>query len=160
MRLLELFHPDRLRVPLLAQEKDGVIRELIASFPVSDVTKQRLRAWVWARERHHSTGIGGGIAVPHARGDIGTPLLCALGISREGIDYQALDGKPVHLIVLIAVRKEDIQPHIEALARISRHLRHPELCAALRGAADAAAALELLRAEETRDQDDERDSPA
>lgn len=159
MKLLELFHPERLCVPLLAQDKDGVIRELIASFPVSEVIKQKLRAWVWARERHHSTGIGGGIAVPHARGDIGRPLLCALGVSREGIDYQALDGKAVHLIVLIAVRKEDIQPHIEALARISRHLRHPELCEALRRASDAAAVLELLRAEESRDQDDERGSP-
>jgi PTS system fructose-specific IIC component len=95
------------------------------------------------RESDLSTGIGRGIGIPHAASDKITEFVGAFGRSRGGIDFEAVDGKPVHLVMLFVVPKDRAQEHLDTLANIARLLNH----AAFRQRLQAAdTAEEILRA--------------
>ena len=101
------------------------------------------------RERLGTTGMGQGIAIPHAR----LPGLAAIfGLFARAaapIDFEAVDGQPVDLVFLLLAPEGAGADHLKALARISRLLRNREACERLRTAADAEAIYALLTAAET-----------
>lgn len=84
------------------------------------------------RESLQSTGIGHGVAVPHAICDDLDQPRVALGLCRDGVDFHALDEQPVHLFFMLLSPSEDTRTHIKLLARIARMVRHPELLETLR----------------------------
>lgn len=84
------------------------------------------------RESLQSTGIGRGVAVPHAICDDLEQPRVALGLCREGVDFHALDAEPVHLFFMLLSPSEETRTHIKLLARIARMVRHPELLDTLR----------------------------
>jgi mannitol/fructose-specific phosphotransferase system IIA component (Ntr-type) len=98
-----------------------------------------------AREQLGSTGIGQGLAVPHAKHEKVQDLVAAFGRSRKGIEFDSLDGEPVYLVFLLLSNKEASGLHLEALAYITKLLRDELFCRFLRDAANKDAVIELLR---------------
>jgi len=86
------------------------------------------------REGLGSTGIGQGIAIPHAKAENVNALAAAVGLSKKGIDFESLDGEPVHIVFLLVAPKETTADHLKALARISRLLKDKFVRAALKEA--------------------------
>lgn len=141
MLLTELLTPDRVVVPLRATTKDAVMRELVAvALPgADDATRDAVLGALREREAVLSTGIGDGVAIPHAKTPMVDELLLVAGVTRAPVDFDALDGQPTDLFFMLLGPEAAAGAHVRALGRISRVLRRPGLCAALRAAPDAAA---------------------
>jgi PTS system nitrogen regulatory IIA component len=88
------------------------------------------------RERLGSTGIGGGIAIPHGKLGALKSLLMAFGRSRKGVEFDAMDGKPTHLFFLLLAPEDSTGAHLKMLARISRSLKNSVFRERLMTAAD------------------------
>jgi len=102
------------------------------------------------RERMGSTGLGGGLAIPHVKlREIGDVVL-AVGVSRRGIDFGAADGLPVRLVFLVLSPADAAALHLQALARISRVIRVPGVAGTLMEAATAAEIAAALKEAEGR----------
>lgn len=122
MRLTEILKPQNIKVPLAAKTKTEAISELVdllaSTTEVTDA-KKVLDA-VLERESTRTTGIGNGLAIPHGKCNGVGHLVMAIGRPAQPIDFQAIDGRPVNLIWLLASPPDQTGPHIHALARISR----------------------------------------
>ena len=125
MRLSELLSPSRIRVPLRAKDKEGVLRELVDLLVQQDggAAPDEILGAILERERQFPTGIGYGVAVPHGK----TPVLSGLGIvagtAVEPVPYETIDGEPVRLFFLLAGPESLAGMHVKALSRISRLVR-------------------------------------
>lgn len=125
MRLSELLTPARIRVPLQARDKDGVLRELVELLLDGDGAQHRdeILGAILERERQFPTGIGYGVAVPHGK----TPALTTLGVvagtTPAPVPYETIDGEPVRLFFLLAGPESLAGQHVKALSRISRLVR-------------------------------------
>ncbi|HEY6854196.1 MAG TPA: PTS sugar transporter subunit IIA [Gemmatimonadales bacterium] len=125
MRLSELLSPSRIRVPLQAKDKEGVLRELVDLLVQQDggAAPDEILGAILERERQFPTGIGYGVAVPHGK----TPVLSGLGIvagtAVEPVPYETIDGEPVRLFFLLAGPESLAGMHVKALSRISRLVR-------------------------------------
>jgi PTS system nitrogen regulatory IIA component len=98
-----------------------------------------------AREKSMSTGMENGIAIPHTSVDQVQETAVALGISRAGVDFAAMDGRPTHLVMLLVNPSNRTKAHIRTLAEIARLLSNPDLREALQNAPSAASALQSIR---------------
>ena len=96
------------------------------------------------REETMSTGIGFGIAIPHASCDAVPEVTACFGRSKAGIDFESLDNKPVHFIVLFLVPKDQFQTHLRTLAAIAKFLNDPAVRSDLAEAGDAKAILSVF----------------
>jgi PTS system nitrogen regulatory IIA component len=125
VRLSELLSVSRIRVPLRAKDKEGVLRELVDLLVQQDggAAPEEILGAILERERQFPTGIGYGVAVPHGK----TPVLSALGIvagtALEPVPYETIDGQPVRLFFLLAGPESQAGMHVKALSRISRLVR-------------------------------------
>lgn len=136
MLLSQLLAPDRVRVPLTARDKSGVLRELatlLASATGGDEADV-LHA-VREREASQSTGYGFQVAIPHGRSPTLSGLAVVAGVSAEPIEYEAMDGEPVRLFFLVAGPESAAGLQVRALARIARLVRRDSVRARLIGAA-------------------------
>ena len=97
-----------------------------------------------AREETMSTGIGFGIAIPHASCDAVKEVTACFARSKAGVDFESLDEKPVHYIVLFLVPKDQFQTHLRTLAAIAKFLNDPVVRGELAAAPDAAAILQVF----------------
>lgn len=149
MLLSELLSPDRVKVPLAGRTKDDLLRELVELVAPTDEDAGAILAAVRDRERELSTGVGGGVAIPHAKSPRVEQLVMAAGVTRSPVDFDALDGQPVELFFMLVGPDSAAGAHVRALARISRLLRREPLRASLRSAADADAFLQVVRDSET-----------
>lgn len=124
MKLTSLLTPECIRIPLLSTDKQEAIFELadllVEQTDVED--PDELKAAIWKRETTRTTGIGGGIAVPHGKTDGVDSLRMAIGRTREPLNFGSIDGKPVELIILLASPIDQTGPHITALSKISQML--------------------------------------
>ncbi|MAY73494.1 MAG: hypothetical protein CMJ31_02000 [Phycisphaerae bacterium] len=122
MNLLDLVTPETIRSPLAATDKRGVIDELVDLLheqgTVSDPGS--LKSAVWTREQTRTTGIGHGLAIPHGKCVGLDGLAMAIGKPSEPLDFEAIDSKPVQLVVLLASPPDRTSDHIQALAQVSR----------------------------------------
>jgi mannitol/fructose-specific phosphotransferase system IIA component (Ntr-type) len=126
--LTELLSADRVRVPLVARSKDAVLEELVAVLAdagVVDDAAATLRA-VRRREAELSTGIGGGVAIPHGKSDSAGGLAIAAGVAAEPVAFDSLDGEPVRLFFLLVGPEAAAGLHVKALSRISRLVRRED----------------------------------
>jgi len=103
---------------------------------------------VMKREAQQTTGIGHGVAVPHAKHASVGALTAALGISRPGLDFDAVDHQPVQVVFLLLAKINDPGPHIRALAEISRLLQVPGCYHKLIDAKSPAELLAVIAAQE------------
>ena len=150
MLLSELLAPSRVRVPLKSQTKDELLRELVelaAGERDAAVVHSMLES-VREREQVLSTGIGGGVAIPHGKTPLIDELVVAAGVCARPVEFDALDGAPVELCFLLIGPESAAGAHIKALSRISRLLRRDPLREALRGATSADEFLRVVRESE------------
>ncbi|MBC7790594.1 MAG: PTS sugar transporter subunit IIA [Anaerolineae bacterium] len=150
MLLSELLSPVRVKVPLGSRTKTDVLRELVnlVANPGDSANGMAILASVNERERVLSTGIGGGIAIPHGKTPLADQLVLAAGVSPTGVDFDALDGKPVHLFFLLVGPESASGAHVKALGRISRLLRRESLRAELIASLSPESFLRVIRAAE------------
>lgn len=125
MQLNQIFKIEFINAHLLAKSKDEVLAELVNtlirgglklnSSSILDILKQR--------ESLGSTGIGDGVAIPHGKISDLNDIVVAFGRSEEGIAYDSLDSKPVHLFFLLLAPENSAGQHLKILAKISKMLK-------------------------------------
>ncbi|MEM7754673.1 MAG: PTS sugar transporter subunit IIA [Planctomycetota bacterium] len=150
MNLLDILTPDAVIAPMQASEKQAAINELVDALAkagkVSDA--EALRTAVWTREQTRTTGIGHGLAIPHGKCGGLTGLAMAVGRPAEPMEFEAIDGQPVRLIVLLASPPDQTSDHIQALARISRLMNAEAFREEIYAAASADEIYELIKKQE------------
>ncbi|MEJ5239003.1 PTS sugar transporter subunit IIA [Limisphaera sp. VF-2] len=149
LQLHALLSVERICLQLRAQTRDDVLRELVGLIPSlagAPERQERLFQALREREELHSTGIGDGVALPHARQalpDLLTEPELAFGRHPAGVAFRAVDGRPVRLFFLLLAPNLTI--HLAMLARISRLLRQAALREALLAAPSPQAVMDLVR---------------
>lgn len=150
MKIMDFLNPKAVSADLQASDKEGVIGELvdllIRQREIKD-NNEMVKALL-DREALGSTGIGQGIAIPHAKSDSVKELVAAFGLSRKGINFNALDGEPVYIFFLLVAPPDSAGSHLKALARISRLLRDKFFRETLKNAKDEKEILGIIRAED------------
>lgn len=151
MKLSDLLTEKAISVGLTARDKRGVIEELVglladAMGTVTD--RDAVIKAVWDREELMSTGIGQGVGIPHAKTNAVDRLHAVFGRSDAGVDFSALDSKPVHIFFLLVAPEDLSGPHVKALARISRLLKQSYFRQALMDAKKAQEIMTIIREEE------------
>ena len=126
MRLSELLEESNIIPDLKAKDKKGALEELAQAMvkqkPYLD--KMALVNVLLERERLGSTGIGDGVAIPHGKfHEIDQPII-SFGRSREGLDFEAMDGEPVYLFFLLLAPENSASIHLKVLAKIARILKN------------------------------------
>lgn len=152
MNLLEIVTRECIKAPLAAADKKGVIEELVsllaAAGKVSD--SPALAQAVWTREQTRTTGIGHGLAIPHGKCAGMASLAMAIGKPAKPLDFEAIDGRPVELVVLLASPPDRTSDHIQALARISRLMTMDEFRERIYAAKSSDEIYSLLSSQEGR----------
>lgn len=120
--LADLLRPDAVLVPLPAATVEAAVAALVERLLPSGAPGERaaLKAAVLSREAAGSTGIGSGIAIPHARWPKAEAPMMAAGLAQGPIDFKSADGNPVRLVFLLAVPVADYAAHLKTLAAVSR----------------------------------------
>jgi mannitol/fructose-specific phosphotransferase system IIA component (Ntr-type) len=143
--LTDLLTVERIKIPLEGTTKDAVLRELVSVIANGGEEQQRAELLRAVREREAvlSTGIGNGVAIPHGKSSVIPELRMAAGTAGKPVDFDALDGQPVHLLFLLVGPESAAGPHIKALSRIARIIRNDD---ARRSLLAARTAEEFMRA--------------
>ncbi|MCM8830041.1 MAG: PTS sugar transporter subunit IIA, partial [Candidatus Omnitrophica bacterium] len=130
----------------------GAISELLNLLKEKNYIKdsKEILESVMEREKLGSTGIGQGIAVPHTKTDQIIDLVGAVGISENGISFDALDGEPVYIIFLILAPTKSIGLHLKALAKIARLLKDKTFRNALKKANTSKEVFNIIKEDEER----------
>jgi PTS system fructose-specific IIC component/PTS system nitrogen regulatory IIA component len=146
MFLQDVFSPDFIKVNLEAEDKEEVFEELVDHFcQAHDANiREELLTALREREAKMSTGIQKGIAIPHGSTNAVDAVCGVLGISRKGIEYDALDGKPVYLLFMLVAPHEDSEAHLRVLKRMAELLQNPEFSSELQAQKDAQAAFRVI----------------
>ena len=136
MLLSELLTADRVRIPLGGRTKNDLLRELVALATAGQgpAVADAVLSSVLERERVGSTGFGDGVAIPHGKSPELAELRMAAGVVVQPVDFDAVDGAPVHLFFLLVGPESAAGGHVRALSRIARLLRREPLRDRLRAA--------------------------
>ena len=144
--LADLLHPERVSVALTASDKEAALRAAAALLvmPEREANEESVYDVLMERERLASTGVGSGVAIPHGRFDGVDELRAAVAVCTDGVDFDAVDGLPVTILVAIIGPRSMPQKHLAALAGVSRVLRNEAVREGLIAASDSAEAYRLL----------------
>ncbi|HIX71000.1 MAG TPA: fructose-specific PTS transporter subunit EIIC [Candidatus Enterococcus stercoravium] len=136
MKIKELMLQDAMIMDLKATDKQGAIDEMVQKmYDVGRITDiKTYKDGILAREAQTSTGLGDGIAMPHAKNKAVKEATVLFAKSSAGVDYQALDGQPTYLFFMIAAPEGANDTHLQALAALSRLLINPDFVEKLKGA--------------------------
>ena len=146
MRITELLDPRSISLTGAPSSKNEALDQMVdlmaASGKIND--KEAYRREVYRREEESTTGIGGGIAIPHGKGAfVSSPGLAAM-VVRDGVDFDSLDGEPVHLIFLIAAPNTKDNVHLDVLSKLSMLLMDDDFVKRLENASDVATFLKIV----------------
>jgi PTS system fructose-specific IIC component len=152
MILTQILQPNCVKVPVESKNKEAVITELVDLLDAQELLSDRdvVLDAVMTRERTQSTGTGAGIAIPHGKCKAVKELVMAIGIAREPIEFQSIDGKPVTILILLVSPANQAGPHIQALARISRLMLNEEFKTRLENVNSAEEVYKLLSEQENK----------
>jgi PTS system nitrogen regulatory IIA component len=144
MKIMDFLSKDAIIVDLKSTDKKPAIIELVETLKNTKKIKKtdEIIDVILKREKLGSTGIGQGVAIPHGKTDILHEQVGVLGISHKGIEFNSLDGEPVHIIFLLVGPVEVAGQHLKALSKISRLFKDKFLRQGIR---DAAAAEEIVK---------------
>jgi fructose-specific phosphotransferase system IIA component len=150
LRISDFLKPEAVLMDLSSKDKISVIRELVEHMVTNQFARDREELFnaLAKRENLESTGIGDGIAIPHARTDAVGDLVLVFARSSIGVDFSAFDGKPSYIIFLIASPENKKSEYIVALAKLSRLLRKSAVREQLRNAASDKEILEIIKKNE------------
>jgi PTS system nitrogen regulatory IIA component len=150
IKLADLLDPAAVSVDLTAQNKKDALTEMCSLLGAARKLPDpaAMVKTLMEREALGSTGIGQGVAIPHGKAGALTEQAAAVGISKRGLDFDSLDGEPVHIVFLLVAPPEAAGSHLKALAKISRLLKDKFFRQTLRDARTPADVVSLLRNED------------
>ena len=148
MKLSDFVVREAVSADLAATTKEEVIREMLGSLSTTGhVTNGEFEGVINSilkREEQGTTGIGRGVAVPHTKHASAARLIGTVAVSKKGIEFESLDGDPVHILFLLVSPPEPPRNHLLALETIAKHLRNDTFCRFLRQATTREQIVELL----------------
>ena len=149
MKIGDFLSEKAITADLKATNKDSAIREMTDLLAKAEGfrNKDEVVKTLLSREALGSTGIGLGIGIPHGKSNAVKNLVAAFGISKKGINFDALDGEPVHIVFLLVAPMDAAGNHLKALAKISRLLKDKFFRQALRETKSSRDALKLIKDE-------------
>ncbi len=153
VRLMDFLQEEFIKVNCEARDKWDALN-ILATFlhrthKIHEISLSKLKKSILDREKEISTGIGDNLAIPHAIIEGGPKIQGVIGVSRKGIDFDSLDGKPVHIIILIATPKKNYDLHLQVLANIAKIFgHHPHIKDQIVKSKTPAEVFEILQTEE------------
>src|SRR5437660_1619579 len=149
MDLGDILGPEQIIPDLQATNRweaiDELINNLVTTSKIKAENRDAVCAVVKKRESSMSTGIGFGVGIPHASTDLIYEVVGALGRCKKGMNFDALDNQPVHLVMLFLVPQGQFQKHLHTLASIAKLLHKSEFRQALLQAPDAGGMMNIIR---------------
>ncbi len=132
MKLMDFVVSSAIVPDLQVTNKEDAIRGLVGALRAAGVvaadSEDGIVAAILKREELGSTGIGNGVAVPHTKHASVGKLVAAVALVKDGVDFQSLDGKRVHIMFLLVSPPDRPGDHLRGLENISRHLRNQDFC--------------------------------
>ncbi|MDR1894661.1 MAG: PTS sugar transporter subunit IIA [Spirochaetales bacterium] len=149
MELLDILSTNCIKVPLLGDNKEEVIRELLDLLEAAGgiVDKAKTFAAIMDRELLGSTGLERGVAIPHAKTEGVNRVLLSIGIKPTGIDFQSIDGELSRLFFLILAPPDKAGHHIEILTELAKATKSQAFCRLLSAARTPEEVIELFTEE-------------
>ncbi|MCP4120528.1 MAG: PTS sugar transporter subunit IIA [Bacteroidetes bacterium] len=150
MKISELLNPLAIVSDLQARDKNRVLSELTDALVASEsnLSSDEVIQVLMEREKLGSTGIGDGVAIPHGKLGGIPELMLAFGRSRQGVEFESMDGQPAYLFFLLLAPEESVGVHLKTLARISKLLKDASVRQKLLDAADQQAIYQVILDEE------------
>ena len=149
MELADILTKDQILTDLQAADRwqaiDELINNLVVTGKIQPQHREAIAAVVKKRETSMSTGIGFGIGIPHASTDLIYEVVGAFGRSTKGVNFDALDNQPVHLVMLFLVPQGQFQKHLHTLANIAKRLHTKDFRSALETAPDAETMIKIIK---------------
>jgi mannitol/fructose-specific phosphotransferase system IIA component (Ntr-type) len=128
MHLSDFFAPEAISLGLRGVTKDEVLTELVGLLRLDDAANDSLLRMLQRRETLWSTGVGRGIAIPHCRSTVLNRLRLAFGHHQAGLEYQAIDGRPVHdFFLIVAPPLEVSNQYLPVLGKIAQLAKEPDV---------------------------------
>ncbi len=153
VKVTRYVRPDHVTVKLAAESKEEAVRELAellsSSGALSAAKAEALGLEVLSREGEGTTGIGGGVAVPHAKTQLVQELVVAVGVSEAGIDFSSVDGDPVHVVFLIASPADATAEYLALMRWVVSLTRSRYWMKLVRGCSTPEALVEVLDESDT-----------
>jgi PTS system nitrogen regulatory IIA component len=135
MKISDVLHKESILPVITSVDKKGALEELSAPVArIAGIPPDELVRILLERERLGSTGIGGGIGIPHGKLKSIDKLVLGFGLSRRGVSFDSIDGKPTHIFFLLVTPESSTGLHLKLLARISRVLKNEPFKAKLMAA--------------------------
>ena len=149
MKILEVLQKEAILEDLVSTDKKGILEELVAPVAkVANVSEDGLVKVLLERERLGSTGIGGGVGIPHGKLKNLENIVLGFGLSRNGVDFESMDGKPTHIFFLLVTPENSTGLHLKMLARISRLLKDESFKERLISASSQEEILSIIQEED------------
>lgn len=149
MKILDVLQKEAIITDLISTDKPGVLNELVSSAAalVNTSHDQMLRV-LMDREKLGSTGIGGGIGIPHGKLKGIDRAILGFGISKKGVDFESMDGLPTYLFFLLITPENSTDLHLKLLARISRLLKKEPFKELLNNASNPDEVISIIKDED------------
>jgi PTS system nitrogen regulatory IIA component len=152
MKITDYLTPELVVAELAQVSKEETLKLLSVRvagvFP--ELSEEKILNVLSDREALGSTGIGGGIAIPHGKMAELEKIVVLFARSRQGVDFAAVDGQPVHLFFLLLAPENSAGVHLKTLAQISRMLKNRDFCDKLREAEDSLSLFTMIKLEDER----------
>lgn len=150
MKLADIIPKECVKIELSGKTKDDIIKELVELLAKSShvIDMEQVSRSIFERERTMSTGIGNGVAIPHGKSAGISKLSAALGMIKEGVDFDSIDKRPARIFLVLASPEGPAGPHIKALSRISRMLNKADFREKLLQCQSPEEVIECIRDEE------------
>src|SRR3989338_3466186 len=154
MKISEFLCTKAISADLKGTNKEEIIDELVGLLvtagAIEKKNKPKLVEVLLQREALGSTAIGQGIAIPHGKSENVAQLTAGLGVSKEGVNFDSLDGEPAYIFFLLVAHVDSAGPHLKALARISRLLKDKYFRENLKNSKDEKTILKFISQEDGR----------
>ncbi|HUT43707.1 MAG TPA: PTS sugar transporter subunit IIA [Desulfobacterales bacterium] len=149
MKILDVLQKEAIISDLKSQDKKGTLVELVAPIArITGVNHKDLIRVLMDREQLGSTGIGGGIGIPHGKLKQLESLALGFGLSRKGVDFESMDNQPTHIFFLLVTPENSTGLHLKMLARISRILKHDQFKKKLLNSSNTDEILSIIKEED------------
>ena len=149
MKILDVLKTEAISADLKAKDKKGVLEELVTPVArIANLDRDDLIRILLERERLGSTGIGGGIGIPHGKMKGLDSLVLGFGLSKKGVDFESIDGRLSYIFFLLITPEDSTGLHLKALARISRILKNDVFKERLLKASDRDEIYKIIKEED------------
>ena len=149
MKILDILDEKAILVDLKSADKKGVLDELVDPIAsIAGLDHDELVGVLMDRERLGSTGIGGGIGIPHGKVKELESLVLGFGLSRKGVDFESMDNRPTHIFFLLITPENSMGIHLKLLARISKILKNDPFKEKLMNAKDREEVIQIIQEED------------